>query len=65
MIAISDNADILAAAGERLVLPAGMPEWVSPIAAIVPGQLLALRLTEARGYSTDAPRGLTKVTKTL
>lgn len=65
VIAISDNAEILAAAGERLVLPAGMPEWVSPIAAIVPGQLLALRLTEARGYSTDAPRGLTKVTKTL
>lgn len=65
VIAISDNAEVLAAAGERLVLPAGMPEWTSPIAAIVPGQLLALRLTEARGYSTDAPRGLTKVTKTL
>lgn len=65
VIAISDDAGTLGAANEGLALPAGMPEWLSPIAAIVPGQLLALRLTEARGYSTDAPRGLTKVTKTL
>lgn len=65
VITVSDDADALGAADAGLALPAGVPEWLSPIVAIVPGQLLALRLTEARGYNTDAPRGLTKVTKTL
>ena len=29
------------------------------------GQLLALRLAEARGYDPDKPRGLQKITRTL
>lgn len=42
-----------------------IPEWLSPVPAIVPGQALALRLAEARGITPDAPRGLQKVTRTL
>jgi glucosamine--fructose-6-phosphate aminotransferase (isomerizing) len=41
-----------------------MPEWLSPIAAIVPGQLLAFHLSRLRGFDPDQPRGLKKVTKT-
>ena len=48
-----------------LRLPRAVPEALSPITAIVPGQLLALRLAEARGYDPDEPRGLQKITRTL
>jgi glucosamine--fructose-6-phosphate aminotransferase (isomerizing) len=58
------------AAGESarrrsLRLPQTPPEPLSPLVAIVPGQLLAARLAEARGYDPDRPRGLHKVTRTL
>jgi glucosamine--fructose-6-phosphate aminotransferase (isomerizing) len=42
-----------------------VPEALSPLPAIVPGQLLALRLAEAGGYDRDKPRGLQKITRTL
>ena len=45
-------------------LPRGLPEWLSPIAAVVPGQLFALGLAQARGLDPDKPRGLSKVTRT-
>jgi glucosamine--fructose-6-phosphate aminotransferase (isomerizing) len=48
-----------------LLLPQATPEPLSPLVAIVPGQLLALHLAEARGYDPDKPRGLNKITKTL
>jgi glucosamine--fructose-6-phosphate aminotransferase (isomerizing) len=48
-----------------LRLPQAVPEPLSPLVAIVPGQLLALHLAAARGYDPDRPRGLNKVTKTL
>jgi glucosamine--fructose-6-phosphate aminotransferase (isomerizing) len=41
-----------------------MPEWLSPIVAVVPGQLFALHLTVAKGYDPDQPLGLQKVTLT-
>jgi glucosamine--fructose-6-phosphate aminotransferase (isomerizing) len=45
-------------------LPADLPEWVSPIVGIVPAQLFCYHLTRARGYDTETPRGLLKVTRT-
>jgi glucosamine--fructose-6-phosphate aminotransferase (isomerizing) len=48
----------------RIPVPGGLPEWLSPIPAIVPAQLLCLHLTIARGLDPDAPRGLSKVTLT-
>ena len=40
------------------------PEPLSPLVAILPAQLLALRLALARGIDPDRPRGLSKVTET-
>jgi glucosamine--fructose-6-phosphate aminotransferase (isomerizing) len=44
--------------------PNAMPEWLSPVAAVIPGQIFAMRLALARGNQVDAPRGLKKVTVT-
>ena len=41
-----------------------LPELLSPIVAVVPGQLLAFHAARARGLDPDAPRGLSKVTET-
>jgi glucosamine--fructose-6-phosphate aminotransferase (isomerizing) len=47
-----------------LELPQELPEALSPLAAILPGQLLACHLALARGLDPDRPRGLNKVTRT-
>jgi glucosamine--fructose-6-phosphate aminotransferase (isomerizing) len=62
--AISDRDDLLGGAAVALRLPQSLPEWLSPLAAVVPGQLLALELATARGLDPDRPRGLAKVTRT-
>jgi glutamine---fructose-6-phosphate transaminase (isomerizing) len=41
-----------------------MPEWLSPLGAVIPAQLLAAELAERRGVEVDRPFGLTKVTRT-
>ena len=42
----------------------GLPEWVAPLALIVPGQLLTEALARRLGIDPDVPRGLGKVTQT-
>jgi len=64
VLAISDLPEVLARANSRIELPAGVPEWLSPIVAIVPGQLFASALAVASGQNPDQPRGLSKVTLT-
>jgi glucosamine--fructose-6-phosphate aminotransferase (isomerizing) len=64
LLAISDDEAILSKAELALPLPKNMPEWVSPIAAVVAGQLFAGALAEANGLDPDQPRGLSKVTLT-
>jgi glucosamine--fructose-6-phosphate aminotransferase (isomerizing) len=64
IVAISDDAATLALARTRLVLPHPVPEWLSPLTAIIPGQLLAMHLAYVRDYDPDHPRGLRKVTET-
>ncbi len=67
--------DGLAARGARLLvigeeqdaalrLVPGVPEWLSPLVTVIPGQLVALRLAELRGGDVDHPHGLQKVTLT-
>ena len=51
--------------GRGLRLPTAVPEWLSPLVAIIPGQLLAMHLAHERGYDVDAPRGIAKVTETV
>ena len=64
LIAISDVEEVLRTARTRLPLVPLVPEWLSPLTAVVPGQVAALRLTELRGLDVDAPVGLQKVTLT-
>ncbi len=63
-VVVSNVASSLALASAPLELPTELPEWLSPIAAVVPGQILAFYLSRARGFDADQPRGLSKVTKT-
>lgn len=65
LVVISDDPQALGRATTPAALPGGAPEWLSPIVAITPGQVMALRLAEAKGFNPDAPRGLRKVTRTL
>jgi glucosamine--fructose-6-phosphate aminotransferase (isomerizing) len=65
LIVISDDREALAMGRVSLGLPAGVPEWLSPICAIVPGQLLAMHLAHTRDFDPDRPRALHKVTETL
>ena len=64
VITISDDPETLDLARIPLALPRSVPEWLSPITAIIPGQLLAMHLAHVRDYDPDHPRGLRKVTKT-
>jgi glutamine---fructose-6-phosphate transaminase (isomerizing) len=64
IIAISDADTILSAARIPLRLPVTTPEWLSPIPAIVPGQLFAMHLAHTRDYDVDQPRAIHKVTET-
>ncbi|HET7293067.1 MAG TPA: SIS domain-containing protein [Vicinamibacteria bacterium] len=64
LVAITDRPDLQQAANVALPLPAGVPEWLSPLVAAVPGQLWALGLSLVRGMQPDAPPGLSKVTHT-
>lgn len=63
-LAISDRRDILERSRVQLPLPADVPEWLSPITSVVPGQLWAHALALASGQNPDQPRGLSKVTIT-
>ena len=64
LIAISDRPDALDMAVTPLQLPVTLPEWLSPVTCVIPGQLLAHDLTVAKGLDPDHPRGLHKVTLT-
>jgi glutamine---fructose-6-phosphate transaminase (isomerizing) len=66
--------DVLAAARRRdadvTVIGEGglavepVPEWLSPLCAVIPAQLLAVGAAERRGVDVDRPEGLQKVTRT-
>lgn len=64
IIAVSDDPATLALARTRLALPHPVPEWLSPLTAIIPGQLFAMHLAYVRDYDPDHPRGIRKVTET-
>ena len=63
-VVISDDRTTLDLGRMRIPLLRGVPEWLSPLTAIIPGQLLAMHLAHARDYDPDHPRGLRKVTQT-
>lgn len=63
ILIISNDVDLLRAGTQALPVPA-VPEWLSPILCVMPGQIYAMRQALARGYDVDKPRGLSKVTIT-
>lgn len=48
-----------------LRMPAEIAEILSPIPFVIPAQLFAAHLAAAKGLNPDAPRSLSKVTKTI
>jgi glucosamine--fructose-6-phosphate aminotransferase (isomerizing) len=64
VLVLSDDAGARAVGRWGLAVPAGIAEWLAPIAAIVPAQLHAMHLAIARGLDPERPRGLNKVTET-
>ncbi len=63
LLVISNEAELLASGTVGLPLPT-VPEWLSPVLAVLPGQVYGLQQALARGYDVDKPRGLSKVTIT-
>ncbi len=64
LVVISDNDEALGLAQSPICLPADIPEWLTPLIAIIAGQLFAYHLTLAKGYNAEKPRSIRKVTET-
>jgi glutamine---fructose-6-phosphate transaminase (isomerizing) len=64
IVGISDDDAVLAASETALPLVRRVPEWLSPLVTVVPGQIAAVRLAMLAGADVDHPAGLTKVTLT-
>lgn len=64
-LSITNDAEIAARSSRSLLIPVGEDEFLTPIPFIIPAQLFAAKLSEAKGLDPDAPRSLTKVTKTI
>jgi glucosamine--fructose-6-phosphate aminotransferase (isomerizing) len=63
LLVISNDEAALAQSRHPMPIPS-MPEWLSPICAVIPGQVFAMRLAAEKGYALDTPRSLRKVTIT-
>jgi glucosamine--fructose-6-phosphate aminotransferase (isomerizing) len=63
LVVVSDRPEA-GALGERLPVPAHVPDWLRPIATIVPAQLFALHLALAKGLDPEHPANIQKVTLT-
>jgi glucosamine--fructose-6-phosphate aminotransferase (isomerizing) len=50
--------------GRTIRLPVAVDEMLTPLVAVVAGQLFAAHLARVKGRDPDAPRGLSKVTVT-
>lgn len=62
-VAVSDSPEICAIADIAVRLPE-LPEWLTPLLAVIPAQAACLRLAELGGGDVDRPSGLSKVTLT-
>jgi glutamine---fructose-6-phosphate transaminase (isomerizing) len=64
-LSITSDQELAGASSRAVKMPASITEFLAPIPYIIPGQLLAALLAEAKGLNPDAPRALSKVTRTL
>jgi glucosamine--fructose-6-phosphate aminotransferase (isomerizing) len=65
VLAITGDESIAAACSRSIRLPQEIDEFLTPIPYIIPGQMFAALLADAKGLNPDAPRSLAKVTRTL
>lgn len=65
LIVIGNDAEILSRSNYPIDLAVSIPEWLSPITMVIPGQLFAMHLASLRGINPDHPRTIHKVTKTV
>jgi glucosamine--fructose-6-phosphate aminotransferase (isomerizing) len=64
-LSITNDDEAASLATHSIMLPAEIDEFLSPIPFIVPAQLFAAHLSEAKGLDPDEPRSLEKITRTL
>ncbi len=62
---ITNDEKIASVSTQSISLSPEIDEILSPIPFIIPAQLLAAHLAEVKGLDPDAPRSLSKVTKTM
>jgi len=62
---ITNDAEVARLSSRSIMMPAEIDEFLSPIPFIIPAQLFAAHLAAVKGIDPDAPRSLSKVTKTL
>lgn len=65
IITISDLEEFEEPSNLFFKLPSDVPEWLTPLLAVIPGQLFAMQLAIEKGYNADLPQGLQKITETL
>jgi glucosamine--fructose-6-phosphate aminotransferase (isomerizing) len=64
-LCITSDSEAASLCTRSIIMPSEIDEFLAPIPYIVPGQLFAALLAEAKGLDPDAPRSLSKVTRTL
>jgi len=64
-LSITNDPAVIKLSPNTIKLSADIPEFLTPIPFIVPAQLFAALLSEAKGLDPDQPRSLSKVTKTI
>src|SRR5947199_4571021 len=64
-LCITSDLDAAAMCSRSIIMPREIDEFLAPIPYIIPGQLFAALLAEAKGLDPDSPRSLSKVTRTL
>ncbi|MCX6053428.1 MAG: SIS domain-containing protein [Chloroflexi bacterium] len=64
IITISNDRNLLSISDTQISIPSNIPEWLSPIPAIIAGQLFAYHLTCEKGLDPEKPRTIQKVTET-
>lgn len=62
---ITNDRQVARLSSRNLWMDPGIEEVLSPIPFIIPAQLFAAYLSEAKGLDPDKPRSLSKVTKTV
>jgi glucosamine--fructose-6-phosphate aminotransferase (isomerizing) len=64
-LCITSDLDAASMCSRSIIMPREIDEFLAPIPYIIPGQLFAALLAEAKGLDPDSPRSLSKVTRTL